>query len=171
MVEVLIELILFGLTLRSHAIAELQAHNQIIDIYAEVVEPYIPSQPEIIVTETPVAAVPLVVETAPPPIAMGEPRGWYCPCFTEADVRAMISGYSWDIDTMIYIARGEAHLDGVFYFGSVNHNPGGTTDRCGFQINSIHGYDPVRLKTDPAYCIQAAYNVWLAQGYEAWEAY
>lgn len=107
----------------------------------------------------------------------GEPApeapGHYCPCLREPQVRALVSLYAdWDDDAMLRLARAEASLgrgsERIYYFGAVNVNAGGSVDRCGFQINSVHGFDGEALLASPIACVAAAHDVWRRQGYEAW---
>lgn len=91
-----------------------------------------------------------------------------CPCITEQRLRFLLSRYDWDVDTMLYIAKREGGYNpstGLYYFGSqgpVNFN--GTVDRCGFQVNSIHGFNIHKLLNYPRYCVGAAYEVWRGSG-------
>jgi len=114
-------------------------------------------------------------EPSPTPIAPTEP-GHHCPCLTESQVRALLSVYpDWDVGSMLYLARAEASLSigsrRLYYFGALNVNDNGSTDRCGFQINSIHGFDGDLLLTSPSACVAAAYDVWSRQGYGAWSTW
>ena len=50
-------------------------------------------------------------------------------------------------------------------------NNDGSIDRGWKQINSVHGYDPTLLLSDPVYTAQAALQILLQQGVRAWAAY
>lgn len=50
-------------------------------------------------------------------------------------------------------------------------NTDGSTDYGWLQVNSIHGYDPVRLKSDPVYNARAGYAIYKRQGLTAWSVY
>ncbi len=95
------------------------------------------------------------------------PPGWYCPCFTESEVRSEIEKYPWDVSIMMDIAYEESAIGSRYYNAAISP----TNDRCVLQINNIHGYDTVRLRTDLRYCVRAGYEVWQQQGYRAWTTY
>lgn len=50
-------------------------------------------------------------------------------------------------------------------------NTNGTIDYGWLQVNSAHGYDPARLKSDPVYTARAAYAIYKKQGLGAWSTY
>lgn len=50
-------------------------------------------------------------------------------------------------------------------------NTNGTIDRGWLQINSVHGYDPHKLVTDPVYTARAGYDIYKRQGFGAWSVY
>lgn len=56
---------------------------------------------------------------------------------------------------------------------AVNHNKNGSTDYGLWQINSIHGYDPQRLVSDPNYNADAAVAIWKSAGgkWTPWSTY
>ncbi|HET6495774.1 MAG TPA: hypothetical protein VFH61_10470 [Thermoleophilia bacterium] len=111
--------------------------------------------------------------------APGPPQteaGHHCPCLSAAQVRDLAGGWpDWDKDALVWLAGAEASLSApsgkIYYFGAVNVNEGGSVDRCGWQVNSIHGFDAERLLTDPFYCAWAAHDVWERQGYQAWSTW
>lgn len=53
--------------------------------------------------------------------------------------------------------------------GPLNHN--GTVDYGLFAINSVHGYNPQKLKSDPLYNAKAAVAIYKQQGLKAWSTY
>lgn len=54
---------------------------------------------------------------------------------------------------------------------AVDHDSNGTTDYGPFQVNSVHGFNPHLLMTDPAYTTRAAIKVYKSQGLQAWSTY
>lgn len=52
-----------------------------------------------------------------------------------------------------------------------NHNKDGSVDCGPWQVNSVHGYDCERLKSDPNYSADAAYAVWQSGGWHQWVTY
>lgn len=50
-------------------------------------------------------------------------------------------------------------------------NDNGTVDEGWLQINSVHGYDSARLRSDPVYTARAGYQVYKKQGLAAWSTY
>jgi murein DD-endopeptidase MepM/ murein hydrolase activator NlpD len=52
-----------------------------------------------------------------------------------------------------------------------HRNSNGSVDSGLWQINSIHGYDQNRLKTDPMYNAKAAADILRKQGLKAWSVY
>ena len=80
----------------------------------------------------------------------------------EAQVRALAQRYDdWDVETMVEIAWWESR----YQFDAVNS----TGHACGWQISPLHGYTGLEL--DPYKCVEAAHDVWLKQGYGAWQVY
>jgi hypothetical protein len=54
---------------------------------------------------------------------------------------------------------------------ATNTNTDGSTDDGPWQVNSVHGFDRNRLRSDPAYTVDAAHKVWQQQGWRAWVTY
>lgn len=50
-------------------------------------------------------------------------------------------------------------------------NDNGTTDDGWLQINSVHGYDRARLRSDPVYTARAGKAIYQKQGLAAWSTY
>lgn len=71
-------------------------------------------------------------------------------------------------DDMVAIAMAESSGD-LSVVSDPNSN--GTRDRCAWQINDVHDFDRWRLVNDPAYCAQAARDVYDRQGLGAWTVY
>lgn len=69
------------------------------------------------------------------------------------------------IATAVALAESRGKMD------ATNTNTNGTTDDGPWQVNSVHGYDRNRLRTDPAYTVAAAHEVWQKQGWRAWVTY
>jgi hypothetical protein len=69
------------------------------------------------------------------------------------------------IATAVALAESRGKLD------ETHENSDGSTDYGPWQVNSVHGFDPARLTSDPAYTVDAAHQVWSKQGWKAWTAY
>lgn len=69
---------------------------------------------------------------------------------------------------MVAIAKAESgwRTDAI---NTANRN--GSVDRGLFQINSVHGYDPARLLSDPRFNTQCAKRIYDSQGLKAWSTY
>jgi cell wall-associated NlpC family hydrolase len=68
---------------------------------------------------------------------------------------------------MVAIAKGESG----FNTAATHTNSNGSVDRGLFQINSIHGFDPNKLLSDPTFNTQCAKKIYDGQGLRAWTVY
>ena len=75
------------------------------------------------------------------------------------------SGNDVRIATAVALAESRGKMD------AINKNTDGSTDCGPWQVNSVHGYDCNRLRSDPAYTVAAAHAVWQKQGWPAWVTY
>lgn len=81
---------------------------------------------------------------------------------------ALQAGFTPDqVPTVVQIASAESS----FRPSAINHNSNGSTDYGLMQINSVHGFDPKRLQSDPLYNMEAAKQVFDSQGWHAWTTY
>lgn len=71
------------------------------------------------------------------------------------------------IPTMVAIGGAESG----WKVDATNTNTNGTTDDGWLQVNSVHGYDRQRLRSDPIYAAAAAYAIYKQQGFAAWVTY
>lgn len=71
------------------------------------------------------------------------------------------------IPTMVAIGGAESGWN----VNATNTNTNGTTDDGWLQINSIHGFDRDRLRSDPLYTAAAALKIYQSQGLAAWVTY
>jgi hypothetical protein len=72
-------------------------------------------------------------------------------------------------DVKIATAVALAESRGKFVKSKQNTN--GTYDLGPWQVNSVHGYDEWKMLTDEEYTVNAAYEVWQKQGWNAWTTY
>lgn len=75
------------------------------------------------------------------------------------------SGRDVKIATAVALAESRGKMD------ATNTNSDGSTDDGPWQVNSVHGYDRDRLRSDPGYTVNAAYEVYEKQGWRAWTVY
>lgn len=75
------------------------------------------------------------------------------------------SGNDVKIAVAVALAESRGKLD------ATHHNSNGTDDDGPWQVNSIHGYDRNKLRSDPNYTVNAAYEVWKSSGWGAWVTY
>lgn len=97
-----------------------------------------------------------------------------------------------EIYRLSFVAFGDLGPDAVMIFGAIclaesggnteavydnvagGWQPAGSQyqfDRGLAQINSVHGFDPVRLLSDPAYNCQCARQIYNLQGFQAWSTF
>lgn len=80
----------------------------------------------------------------------------------------LVKGYGWDerVAVAIILAESRGRVN------ATNHNTDGSTDDGLFQINSVHGFDRQKLRSDPVYNTKAAYKVYSdAGGWSPWVTY
>jgi len=81
----------------------------------------------------------------------------------------LLSQYDWDVATMQRIMRAESGCNPTNHNWSDNH--GSCLGSYGLlQIGCVHGYS-VEYLSSAANNIEAAYKIWLSQGYTAWTTY
>jgi cell wall-associated NlpC family hydrolase len=68
---------------------------------------------------------------------------------------------------MVAIAKAESG----FNTAATHTNSNGSVDRGLFQINSVHGFDPNKLLSDPTFNTQCAKKIYDGQGLRAWTVY
>jgi hypothetical protein len=71
---------------------------------------------------------------------------------------------------VLTVAVGTAE-SGLFVDAKSPLNADGSQDFGWKQINTVHGYDEVKLLSDPVFCAQAALQILSQQGLRAWYAY
>ena len=90
---------------------------------------------------------------------------------TQPQAAAALKAAGWPAPlwpTMVAIGQAES---GLTVESVSKPNTNGTVDRGWLQINSVHGYDPHRLTTDPVFCAKAGLSIWHSQGLRAWSTY
>jgi hypothetical protein len=98
------------------------------------------------------------------------------PELTDSDLTELLIQYSWPIESMRHVIRGESGLispvtnEYVYCFGSISPvNKDGSNDHCGVQINDRWwDFDFEKLRSSPEECIKAAWTVYERQGPQAW---
>lgn len=95
--------------------------------------------------------------TAPRTSGKGTPADW-------------LSQAGWPADAIpIMVAIGGA--ESGWRINATHTNDDGSEDDGWLQINSVHGFDKARLRSDPVYTAEAGLKVWKSQGFGAWVTY
>lgn len=116
--------------------------------------------------QVPMAVQPPAEQVPPPPeipASQPTPRQVQAPTSTQGcdAYRSLISGYAWDVATMMAIMQAESGCDP----NAVSPpNYDGLRD---YGLMQLHGM----YILDPGANIAAAYTKWVSQGYRAWSTY